>query len=167
MAYALISRAAPGSGVRRHGSPQGDGLSLIAQLCPCSALGHQRFQDYDSNESTLQRKSGVIAGCSRAGGRDVSDHDGDGGAAHGFPKDSGTCAVLSSLRIWKSGPCRVTLYDRNLIERPSRKPGAFFLVRVVGIEPTLCHQNWILSPARLPVPPHPPVSSSLHEGPAL
>ena len=126
MAYALISWAAPGSGVRRHGSPQGDGLSLIAQLCPCSALGHQRFQDYDSNESTLQRKSGVIAGCSRAGGRDVSDHEGDGGAAHGFPKDSGTCAVLSSLRIWKSGPCRVTLYDRNLIERPSRKPGAFF-----------------------------------------
>ncbi len=29
------------------------------------------------------------------------------------------------------------------------------MVRVVGIEPTLCHQNRILSPARLPVPPHP------------
>jgi hypothetical protein len=29
------------------------------------------------------------------------------------------------------------------------------MVRAVGIEPTLCHQNWILSPARLPVPPRP------------
>ena len=29
------------------------------------------------------------------------------------------------------------------------------LVRAVGIEPTLCHQNRILSPARLPVPPRP------------
>lgn len=28
-------------------------------------------------------------------------------------------------------------------------------MRMVGIEPTLCHHNWILSPARLPVPPHP------------
>ena len=27
------------------------------------------------------------------------------------------------------------------------------LVPEVGIEPTLCFQNWILSPARLPVPP--------------
>jgi hypothetical protein len=31
------------------------------------------------------------------------------------------------------------------------------MVRAVGIEPTLCHQNWILSPARLPVPPRPQV----------
>ncbi len=31
------------------------------------------------------------------------------------------------------------------------------LVRAVGIEPTLCHQNRILSPARLPVPPRPQV----------
>ena len=23
----------------------------------------------------------------------------------------------------------------------------------VGVEPTLCYQNWILSPARLPIPP--------------
>ena len=38
------------------------------------------------------------------------------------------------------------------------------LVRVVGIEPTLCHQNWILSPARLPVPPHPP--SAAHHSPS-
>ena len=34
------------------------------------------------------------------------------------------------------------------------------VVRAVGIEPTLCHQNWILSPARLPVPPHPHEASS-------
>ena len=27
-----------------------------------------------------------------------------------------------------------------------------FVLRV-GIEPTLCYQNWILNPARLPVPP--------------
>ena len=30
-----------------------------------------------------------------------------------------------------------------------------WVVRAVGIEPTLCHQNRILSPARLPVPPRP------------
>ena len=30
-----------------------------------------------------------------------------------------------------------------------------YMVRAVGIEPTLCHQNRILSPARLPVPPRP------------
>jgi hypothetical protein len=29
------------------------------------------------------------------------------------------------------------------------------VVRAAGIEPALCHQNWILSPARLPVPPRP------------
>ena len=29
------------------------------------------------------------------------------------------------------------------------------MVRVVGIEPTLHYWNRILSPARLPVPPHP------------
>ncbi len=29
------------------------------------------------------------------------------------------------------------------------------MVRVVGVEPTLCCQNRILSPARLPIPPHP------------
>lgn len=28
-------------------------------------------------------------------------------------------------------------------------------MRLVGIEPTLRHRNWILSPARLPVPPQP------------
>ena len=28
-------------------------------------------------------------------------------------------------------------------------------MRMVGIEPTLCHHNWILSPRGLPVPPHP------------
>ena len=32
------------------------------------------------------------------------------------------------------------------------------MVRAVGIEPTLCHQNWILNPARLPVPPRPPIA---------
>src|SRR6202047_4760456 len=29
------------------------------------------------------------------------------------------------------------------------------LVRAAGVEPALCRQNWILSPARLPVPPRP------------
>lgn len=29
------------------------------------------------------------------------------------------------------------------------------MVRVVGVEPTLCFQNQILSLARLPIPPHP------------
>ena len=33
------------------------------------------------------------------------------------------------------------------------------MVRAVGIEPTLCHQNWILNPARLPVPPRPPIAA--------
>jgi hypothetical protein len=33
------------------------------------------------------------------------------------------------------------------------------MVRAVGIEPTLCCQNWILSPARLPVPPRPLVAN--------
>lgn len=30
----------------------------------------------------------------------------------------------------------------------------FIMVRVVGLEPTL-QRNWILNPARLPIPPHP------------
>ena len=30
-----------------------------------------------------------------------------------------------------------------------------YMVRAVGIEPTLCRQNRILNPARLPVPPRP------------
>ncbi len=34
-------------------------------------------------------------------------------------------------------------------------PNRNFLVRAAGVEPALCHQNWILSPARLPVPPRP------------
>ena len=29
------------------------------------------------------------------------------------------------------------------------------MVRVVGLEPTLCRQKRILSPSRLPIPPHP------------
>ena len=38
-----------------------------------------------------------------------------------------------------------------------------FMVRAAGIEPALCRQNWILSPARLPVPPRPhEVESSSH-----
>ena len=28
------------------------------------------------------------------------------------------------------------------------------VVRMVGIEPTLRNRNWILSPTRLPIPPH-------------
>ena len=28
------------------------------------------------------------------------------------------------------------------------------MVRMVGIEPTLRNRNWILSPTRLPIPPH-------------
>jgi two-component system, OmpR family, response regulator len=38
------------------------------------------------------------------------------------------------------------------------------MVRAVGIEPTLCHQNRILSPARLPVPPRPQRLILLHAG---
>ena len=34
------------------------------------------------------------------------------------------------------------------------------LVRAAGIEPALCRQNWILSPARLPVPPRPHEAAS-------
>lgn len=34
------------------------------------------------------------------------------------------------------------------------------MVRAVGIEPTLCHQNRILNPARLPVPPRPPIAAA-------
>ena len=33
------------------------------------------------------------------------------------------------------------------------------MVRAVGVEPTLCHQNWILSPARLPIPPRPQIQT--------
>ena len=29
----------------------------------------------------------------------------------------------------------------------------WLVVPWVGIEPTLCNQNWILNPARLPIPP--------------
>jgi hypothetical protein len=29
-----------------------------------------------------------------------------------------------------------------------------YMVRMVGIEPTLRNRNWILSPTRLPIPPH-------------
>ena len=35
------------------------------------------------------------------------------------------------------------------------------LVLRVGIEPTLCCQNWILNPARLPVPPPKQVCKSI------
>jgi hypothetical protein len=35
-----------------------------------------------------------------------------------------------------------------------------FIVRAAGIEPALCRQNWILSPARLPVPPRPHAAAS-------
>jgi hypothetical protein len=38
---------------------------------------------------------------------------------------------------------------------------ASLMVRAVGVEPTLCHQNWILSPARLPIPPRPQFRRSL------
>lgn len=33
-------------------------------------------------------------------------------------------------------------------------------MRAAGVEPALCRQNWILSPARLPVPPRPHVAAS-------
>src|SRR5262249_61412099 len=41
---------------------------------------------------------------------------------------------------------------------------AFRVVRGVGVDPTLCHQNWILSPARLPVPPRPRRAISSGDG---
>jgi hypothetical protein len=34
------------------------------------------------------------------------------------------------------------------------------VVRAAGVEPALCRQNWILSPARLPVPPRPHQATS-------
>ena len=49
-----------------------------------------------------------------------------------------------------------TLPFKLLAEVESQNNG---VVRVVGIEPTLCHQNWILNPARLPVPPHPHIAA--------
>ena len=40
------------------------------------------------------------------------------------------------------------------------------LVRVVGLEPTL-QRNWILNPARLPIPPHPRTKSALYKSAIL
>ncbi len=35
------------------------------------------------------------------------------------------------------------------------KPVFFYLVRMMGLEPTRCCHHWNLNPARLPIPPHP------------
>jgi S-adenosylmethionine:tRNA ribosyltransferase-isomerase len=42
---------------------------------------------------------------------------------------------------------------RQKKKAPVREPSFLSLVPGGGIEPPLCYQNWILSPARLPIPP--------------
>ena len=41
--------------------------------------------------------------------------------------------------------------NKSAMTEPTLK---LVMVRVVGLEPTL-QRNWILNPARLPIPPHP------------
>ena len=45
---------------------------------------------------------------------------------------------------------------QNRSIRPTLATLYFYIlvVRMVGIEPTLRNRNWILSPTRLPIPPH-------------
>jgi hypothetical protein len=54
-----------------------------------------------------------------------------------------------AFKAWRRA--RVSSSMKRLRKTESRER----VVRAVGIEPTLCHQNRILSPARLPVPPRP------------
>ena len=41
----------------------------------------------------------------------------------------------------------------KLRQKPLKMP-VFSLVPVIGVEPIRYHYHWILSPARLPIPPH-------------
>jgi hypothetical protein len=62
------------------------------------------------------------------------------GVARGFPRDWGMCAASASSRV-REAVLAGSRQPYAHIERPEREPGAFFLdslVRVVGIEPTLC-----------------------------
>jgi Phage integrase, N-terminal SAM-like domain len=53
-------------------------------------------------------------------------------------------------------------FDQRLQRGPAAARERYpLMVRAVGVEPTLCHQNWILSPARLPIPPRPQFRRSL------
>ena len=50
-----------------------------------------------------------------------------------------------------------TVNDLRQSIKKSRKPSkikAFGMVPVAGVEPAPCCQDWILSPARLPIPSH-------------
>jgi hypothetical protein len=66
----------------------------------------------------------------------------------------------SRRRFWPKYRARSLDHDalageHALVEGRSRSLFGKQLVRAAGIEPALCRQNWILSPARLPVPPRP------------
>ena len=74
-----------------------------------------------------------------------------------------------TLRKLLSSPrgCRRPPWSLPLCAGCEIPSSAFFvrqeIVRAAGIEPALCRQNWILSPARLPVPPRPhDAASSSH-----
>ena len=43
---------------------------------------------------------------------------------------------------------------QNRYDRPTLSTLYIIMVRMIGIEPILRNRNWILSPTRLPVPPH-------------
>ena len=54
-------------------------------------------------------------------------------------------------RIWRSARSNKSSADGHVHRRRNR--GTCIVVPGEGIEPSLCCQNWILSPARLPIPP--------------
>ena len=72
--------------------------------------------------------------------------------------------LARALGPWRRSELRVhaergtvTVYLNLYINSRAHTDGAHLsggVVPVEGIEPTLCCQNWILSPARLPIPPH-------------
>ena len=43
---------------------------------------------------------------------------------------------------------------QNRYDRPTLSTLYIIMVRMIGIEPILRNRNWILSPTRLPIPPH-------------
>ena len=54
-----------------------------------------------------------------------------------------------------SHPRSHQIHNRENLQLKQTSYSLNYLVRAVGVEPTLCHQNRILSPARLPIPPRP------------
>ena len=62
-------------------------------------------------------------------------------------------ATGDSGSVTRDSTRRITVYDQP---RTGTTHDHVLMVPVEGIEPTLCCQNRILSPARLPVPPHRP-----------